>query len=51
MMMAGVMVMMVVVVTAGKCGNRHHDHGDKQERQKLFHAPDYSHASRALRVS
>jgi hypothetical protein len=50
MMMAGVMVMMVMVVTAGKCGDRHHDCGDEQERQKLFHARDYSHENNSHRI-
>jgi len=45
MMVARVVMMMVMVMTAGKCGDRHHDHGDDQEWQKLFHAPDYSDAN------
>jgi hypothetical protein len=45
MMVARVMVMMLMVVTAGECGNGNHDHSDEQEWQKLFHAPDYSHAA------
>ena len=35
MMMAGMVVMMMA---AGECGDRHHDQGDEQEWQKLFHA-------------
>ena len=35
MMMAGMVVMMMA---AGECGYRHHDHGDEQGWQKLFHA-------------
>jgi len=45
MMVAGMMMVMVMVMTAGKSRNGHHDHGDEQQRQKLFHVPDYSHAA------
>jgi hypothetical protein len=41
MMVSRVVMMMVMVVTAGKCRNRYHDEGKEQEWQKLFHAPDY----------
>ena len=44
MMVAGMMVMVVMVLAAGKGRNRNHNEGDEQEWQKLFHAPDYSHA-------
>jgi len=36
------MVMMVVMMAAGESGYRHHDRGDEQKGQKLFHASDYS---------
>jgi hypothetical protein len=47
MVMAGMMMarVMVMVVAAGKRGYRHHDQGDEQEWQKLFHGPDYRHAN------
>jgi hypothetical protein len=41
---AGVMMVMVVMMTAGESRHSHRYHGDEQQRQKLFHGSDYSHA-------
>lgn len=43
-MVPGVVVVMMVMMTAGESRHSYHDHGDEQQRQKLFHGPDYSRA-------
>ncbi len=49
--MAGMMMVMVMMVRAGEGRHRHHYHGDEQQRQKLFHGRDYSHAFLIARLS
>lgn len=41
---AGVMMVMVMMVRAGESRHSYDYRGKKQQRQKLFHAPDYSHS-------
>jgi len=40
-------MMVMVVMAAGKSRHRDHDHCDEEQGQKPFHAPNYSHEESA----